>query len=544
MTRRRLGDWLLERARRDRPHVQPSGDPPEANPPPEATFVNPVGEGADPSVVRDGHRYLWCQSEGNVGVSVWVSDRLTTMGVKHVVWRAPADGAVSREVWAPEMIKLGGRWYIYFAASDGDNRNHLSYVLAAGTDPLGPYTLHGPLATGHDLHAPPLWAIDMTVLDLAGSLYSIWSGWPDVDTDIQHLYIAPMRSPLELAGPRVRLCANDDHLWERTEESTDSRGLHEAPQVLTRAGRTFVTYSCSASWRPTYKVGILELTGDDPLSAASWTKAPQPVFSGTSTTFGVGHGAFVRSHSSDEWWHVFHAKWDRDDNWRRALHVQPFRWHEDGSPDLGSPLAPETPVRCPAGTPAEKLDGPRSWSFGSGSLKHFDVYAHHQLVAETEAGLELGIRPATPVNDYRCGEKVVLRDGWYDDVTVTTTFGIPSGHGEAGVLLRVTGPAVGYDAHRGYYAAVAPARAVLLLGVTDGIRWTELAAAPVRIVPGSSYTLVVDAVGAELRCHLADQPLAVVNISNTGYRVGSVGLRVVDTHAVFSTLAVLPADHG
>jgi len=84
---------------------------------PHDQFVNPVGEGADPSVVRDGDRFLWCQAEGNVGISIWVSDRLTSMGTKHVVWMAGAEGACSKEVWAPELHLIDGRWHIYFAAS-------------------------------------------------------------------------------------------------------------------------------------------------------------------------------------------------------------------------------------------------------------------------------------------------------------------------------------------------------------------------------------------------------------------------------------------
>jgi hypothetical protein len=71
--------------------------------------------------------------------------RLTSLGRKHIVWRAPDRGPVSREVWAPELHFLDGKWHIYFAASDGKNENHLAYVLVSeDSDPLGKYTLHGP----------------------------------------------------------------------------------------------------------------------------------------------------------------------------------------------------------------------------------------------------------------------------------------------------------------------------------------------------------------------------------------------------------------
>ncbi len=137
-----------------------------SGPLPSNQFVNPIAEGADPWVVRDPNadRYLWCLSEGNRGIAIHAGKRLTALGGKHIVWSAPEAGPVSREIWAPELHFLDGRWHVYFAASDGRNANHLAYVLVSRTsDPLGDYDLHGPLETG-DRAGKPIWAIDMTVL--------------------------------------------------------------------------------------------------------------------------------------------------------------------------------------------------------------------------------------------------------------------------------------------------------------------------------------------------------------------------------------------
>ena len=49
-----------------------------------------------------------------------------------MVWRSPAKGPVSRQIWAPELHLLEGRWHIYFAASDGKNENHLLTVVENG----------------------------------------------------------------------------------------------------------------------------------------------------------------------------------------------------------------------------------------------------------------------------------------------------------------------------------------------------------------------------------------------------------------------------
>ena len=171
-------------------------------------------------MVRDGDRFLWCQAEGNVGVSIWVSDRLTSMGTKHVVWMAEAEGACSKEVWAPELHLIDGRWHIYFAASNGENRNHRTFVLVADTDdPLGSYSLHGPVFTGDEPGGDNLWSIDFTVLQHHGRLYGLWSGWPDLDTDLQHLYAAEMSSPTEIKTGRVRLLEAGTFDWQRVDET-------------------------------------------------------------------------------------------------------------------------------------------------------------------------------------------------------------------------------------------------------------------------------------------------------------------------------------
>jgi len=87
------------------------------------------------------------------------------------VWEAPESGPYSREVWAPELHWTQDRWHIYFAASDGQNRNHLAYVLRSKSqNPLEEYELYGPLATGAgpDGRSPNIWAIDMKLLPSLG----------------------------------------------------------------------------------------------------------------------------------------------------------------------------------------------------------------------------------------------------------------------------------------------------------------------------------------------------------------------------------------
>ena len=168
----------------------------------EPAFTNPVYEGADPWVTaKDGYYYL-CQSEGNRGVSVWKSDKLTDRGIKRIVWRSPKTGWNARQVWAPELHHLNGRWYVYYAASDGQNANHRTGVLEAKTDdPQGAYLDKGMLYTGDDVAkgTDNRWSIDATPLQIDDRLYLVWSGWPD-EEDIQYLYIALDGESLDRRG--------------------------------------------------------------------------------------------------------------------------------------------------------------------------------------------------------------------------------------------------------------------------------------------------------------------------------------------------------
>lgn len=508
------------------------------------SFVNPIAEGADPSVVQDGDRYLWVQSEGNRGIAIWESHSLTTLGRKHVVWRAPKSGPCSREVWAPEIVKLDDRWCIYFAASDGQNINHRTYVLVSkSSDPTGEYDLHGPLYTGDDFEnkRQNIWAIDMVVLEHHGKRYAIWSGWTTPDSDVQKLYIAPMKSPTELSGPRVELTDNDDYLWERVEEREGTRGLHEGPQVLQRADRTFLVYSCAASWLPTYKLGLLELVGSDPLDPQSWKKDPLPLFRSTEQTFGVGHGGFVRSADRSQWWHVFHAKRDRNPGWRRSIYVQPMSWTEDGFPVLGSPVKAGTPIRRPAGETVQPIDKPRRFDFGANeTLDAADYYGHHQLMRFSDAGVEIGVAAENVVNGYRCGEKILLRDTRYGDLDLTAEFSFVGGDRDAGILFRVSSPAVGFDAQRGYFAGLIPGRERIILGKMDGQNWQHLADAAAKIDRDQPQTLRVRAVGEQIEVFANDSAEPLIVHRDSDYSSGAIGVRVVDTHALFRSLDVRP----
>jgi GH43 family beta-xylosidase len=306
-----------------------------------ATFMNPIlaAHSADPWMVWHEGMYYYCESRHQHSLHIRKAKSLTEISQDEgiCVWTPPFYGMNSKNVWAPELHFLNGKWYIYFAADDGQNENHRMWVLESeGASPEGPYIERGCLETEG-------WAIDGTVLQMDdGKIYFIWSGWPGKENGRQNLYIAPMKDPVTIGGPRVLICS-PEHSWE-----TVDMAIAEGPQILKRNGMIFVVYSASGSWTVDYCLGLMVYRSGDLLDPKSWEKKG-PVFQKSSDVWGVGHCSFVRSPDQTEDWILFHAKGKKKKGWLdRHVHAQPFTWGADGFPNFGTPWSVGVPYPIPS----------------------------------------------------------------------------------------------------------------------------------------------------------------------------------------------------
>ena len=292
---------------------------------------NPVAQiGHDPFVTQKSGYYYYCYSHEG---SIWINkhqklqNAVQLTGIK--IWTPEPSEAFSKDIWAPELHFLQGKWYIYFAADDGKNKNHRMFVLESETDdPMGKYSFIGKITD-----SPGKWAIDGTVLEKSGMLYFIWSGWEGDENVQQNLYIAKMKDPKTISGKRV-LISKPEFDWEKIGRPL----VNEGPQILKNQKNIFIIYSASGSWTDNYCLGQLKLIGDNPLNPEMWGKNPFPVFSSTENVFSPGHASFVKSPDGKEEWIVYHSARKKGAGWDRDLNIKKFIWDRDGNPIFGFPV--------------------------------------------------------------------------------------------------------------------------------------------------------------------------------------------------------------
>ena len=237
-----------------------------------------IAQRADPYVLHEGgHWYFTASVPAYDSIVLRRADTLEGLrnAEEVAIWRAHDGGPMSKHIWAPELHRIDGAWYIYFAAGEREDIWKIRpWVLKCGADdPLtGEWTECGMLkrADGDEFSFTDF-SLDMTTFAHNGRRYCVWAEKVSVGRKISNLYIAEMASPTALKTPQM-LLSSPTYAWER-----HGFWVNEGPSFLARGDRVYLTYSASDT-SPAYCMGLLWAdAGADLMDISAWHKSSRPV---------------------------------------------------------------------------------------------------------------------------------------------------------------------------------------------------------------------------------------------------------------------------
>ncbi|HEX3007994.1 MAG TPA: family 16 glycoside hydrolase, partial [Bacteroidales bacterium] len=121
------------------------------------------------------------------------------------------------------------------------------------------------------------------------------------------------------------------------------------------------------------------------------------------------------------------------------------------------------------------------------------------------------------------GVKSVAMTTLFTDVVYDATITIHSDNAQGGVLFRVTEPAIGVDAYKGYYAALNTS-GELILGKASN-NWSQLSNAKLPVEEGKPHHLRVIAQKDRIRVFVDDMNTARIDVTDSSFASGAIGLR-------------------
>ena len=266
-----------------------------------------ITERADPYIVDGGDGYYYFTASYPAYGSVDKGyDRIilrrspTVAGLaeaeEKVIWKAHSSGIMAKHIWAPEMHKIGGKWYMFFAAGESGNIWAIRpYVLKCDGDPYtGNWTECGQMQASYgDDESFRNFSLDMTYFEHNGRHYVIWA---EIKGD-SSLFMAEIdpAEPYKLISKPI-LLTKPEYNWELV-----NNRVNEGAAVLVTDEKVYVFFSASGTGSE-YCVGRLEADTDaDLMDVKSWRKLDRPVLSTSDLNgeSGPGHNSFVVDENGD-----------------------------------------------------------------------------------------------------------------------------------------------------------------------------------------------------------------------------------------------------
>jgi xylan 1,4-beta-xylosidase len=290
----------------------------------DGTYLNPImpGDHPDPSVLKDGDDYyMTCSSfDAYPGLVIWHSRDL-------VNWEpiGPALFKNVGSVWAPDLVKHRGRYYIYFP---GIGPYRSNYVVWADS-------IRGPWSEPIDLR---IGRIDPGhAVGPDGKRYLFLSAG----------YVVPLADDgLSLSGPEKKIYDG----WKYPEDWIVEGFAQEGPKILKRGEYYYMVLAEGGTAGP--PTGHMIVSARSKSIDGPWENSPyNPIVrtrSADEPWWSKGHGTLIEA-PGGRWFIVYHAYEKGFYTLGRQALLEPIEWTPDGW-FRTSGADPAAPIAKPAGT--------------------------------------------------------------------------------------------------------------------------------------------------------------------------------------------------
>ena len=283
-------------------------------------YLNPIldGDYPDPAVMREGEDFYLCVSTADYfpGLTIFHSKDLVNWNtlchpLKHF------DGSV----WAPDILKCNGTYYIYFCAN-GSNWVMYSTQIAQGWSEPIDLQIHEHLDPAH-------------CVDTDGNRYLF----------VSKNYIVPLSADgLSVVGEKTQVLKAP-----RIPDEWDVEGAFpEAPNVFFKDGYYYLTYADGGTAGPATSHMIMAARSRHPMGP--WELSPHNPIVRTchreEKWISKGHGHFVDDVNGN-WWVIYHAYENGHHSVGRKLLLSPVEFTADGWFTVST--SPHVATKKPAG---------------------------------------------------------------------------------------------------------------------------------------------------------------------------------------------------
>mgnify|MGYP003700438073 CR=1 FL=1 len=288
----------------------------------DGTFLNPIfaGDHPDPSIIKDGDVYYitFSSFDAYPGLLIWKSFDL-------VNWSplSPALWTPIGSVWAPDLIKHDGRYFIYIPAR---TKNYKSIYVIHSESIEGPWSepvdlkLHDHIDPGHMVGEDGKRYLFLS----NGDMVVLTDDGLATDGPVHHVY-----------DP-----------WRYPEDWDVECFCPEGPKMLRRGEWFYMLTAVGGTAGP--PTGHMVIAARSKSVFGPWEHAPNNPQVRTSSReekwWSRGHATLIEGPSRDDWWLVYHGYENGYWTLGRQCLLDPARWRDDGwfeaaGGDLSKPIA-------------------------------------------------------------------------------------------------------------------------------------------------------------------------------------------------------------